>query len=465
MRNPSITQYNRKLRQYGFTMQHAPYILLVNPWIHDFAAYDVWAKPLGLLVLAGILRDAGCRVSYIDCTDRFHPKTSVKDAFARNGRGPYLKEPLPKPAGLEDVQRIFCRYGIKPEWLDADLAALPKPDLVMVTSLMTYWYGGVSETIDHIRKAFPDVPVILGGIYASLCPEHAKSQSGADYVFTGAGEAQVLELVKRFTGVELEATFNADDLDSYPYPAFDLQHKIGYVPLLTSRGCPFRCSYCASHILEKRRLTRSPQNVTAEILYWHEKFGVCDFALYDDAFLVDFERHAGPLLKAIIALDRPLRFHTPNALHIREINAASADLMFRAGFDTLRLGLETVDFDKRGGMDNKVAAQEYSDAVTALLNAGFTRKQVGAYLLAGLPGQTTADVLRSVKIVQQSGITPIPSYYTPIPQTAMWVDACKNSRYNLEQDPVFTNNAVLPCSHADFTWDEVAKIKAAVAAG
>ena len=50
-----------------------PHILCVNPWIHDFAAYDFWAKPYGLLLLAAFLRAQGARVSYIDCLDRFHP--------------------------------------------------------------------------------------------------------------------------------------------------------------------------------------------------------------------------------------------------------------------------------------------------------------------------------------------------------------------------------------------------------
>ncbi|MGD2036453.1 MAG: B12-binding domain-containing radical SAM protein, partial [Desulfobacterales bacterium] len=53
-----------------------PHILLVNPWIHDFAAYDFWAKPLGLLYLAALLRSHGLSVSYIDCLDRFHPRAT-----------------------------------------------------------------------------------------------------------------------------------------------------------------------------------------------------------------------------------------------------------------------------------------------------------------------------------------------------------------------------------------------------
>ncbi len=56
----------------ALTSAGSPRILLVNPWIHDFAAYDFWATPLGLLTLGAMLRDHGARVSYVDCLDRFH---------------------------------------------------------------------------------------------------------------------------------------------------------------------------------------------------------------------------------------------------------------------------------------------------------------------------------------------------------------------------------------------------------
>ena len=82
-----------------------PHILLINPWIHDFAAYDFWAKPMGLLTIAGILRAHGITVSYLDCLNRFHPRSAKSDPWARYGRGPYLKTRILKPAGLHDVPR------------------------------------------------------------------------------------------------------------------------------------------------------------------------------------------------------------------------------------------------------------------------------------------------------------------------------------------------------------------------
>ena len=57
-------------------MSKAPFVLLINPWITDFAAHDLWAKPMGLLVLASLLRDGGCGVRLIDCLDRRDPFTN-----------------------------------------------------------------------------------------------------------------------------------------------------------------------------------------------------------------------------------------------------------------------------------------------------------------------------------------------------------------------------------------------------
>jgi hypothetical protein len=192
-----------------------PHILLVNPWIHDFAAYDFWAHPLGLLTLGGILRDHGARVSYLDCLDRFHPRSASRSwPSARCGRGPYLKSVIAKPPGLEDIPRNYCRYGIPPDWFQGDLRALDPPDLVLVTSMMTYWYPGVRETIGRIKTVFPRVPVVLGGIYATLCPDHARHTCGADRVTIGPGEGAILPLVAEITGWSPTPRIDPNDLDS-----------------------------------------------------------------------------------------------------------------------------------------------------------------------------------------------------------------------------------------------------------
>ncbi len=445
-------------------MTDAPHILLVNPWIHDFAAYDFWATPLGLLMLAGILRAHGCRVSYVDCLDRFHPRCMRPAREAPFGCGPFLKTRIPKPTALRDVPRHFSRYGIDPEWFREELRALPRPDLVLVTSGMTYWYSGVQEAIGIIRQTHPDAVIVLGGIYATLCTEHARRMSGADEVFPGQAEGAVLGLVANHTGYRAAPRFAPDDLDTYPAAALDLQRRIPFAPLLTARGCPFDCAYCASRLLDARRLRRSPGSIVDELGFWLRRHGVVDAALYDDAFLADLPGHALPVLEAIVRAELPLRFHTPNALHVRGITPETAGLMLRAGFQTLRLGLETTDADRHRELDRKVTAAEFASAVRTLTRAGFSRGQIGAYLLAGLPGQHPEELMRSIDAVKQAGIRPVLAYYSPIPGTALWPQAVAASRYDLAAEPLCANNTVFPCRREPFSWQWSEELKQRIAA-
>lgn len=445
-------------------MSDPPHILCINPWIHDFAAYDFWAKPIGLLSLAAVLRQHGYHVTYIDCLDRFHPRDTPTDPAARHGRGPYRKQPIKPPAALKNVQRTYSRYGIAPDWFHQDLATIPKPHLILVTSLMTYWYPGVIETIEILKQHFPQVPVVLGGIYARLCTDHARRHSGADEVMTDRGES-LLPMVARLTGKATRSEWDFHKLDHWPYPAFDLQNHVNYIPLLTSRGCPMACAYCASSYLEPMMRRRSWAAVIEEIGYWHQQHSVMDFAFYDDALLVDASRHMVPLLEGLSAKKWSIFLHTPNAIHIRAVTANIAALMKRAGFHTLRLGLETIAFDGRDGLDTKVTQDEFHQAVEHLLSAGFDPRRIGAYLLVGLPGQRMAAVEAAIQAVHAAGISPVLAYYTPIPHTRMWTAAQKASRYDLEADPIFHNNAILPCRRDSFSWAQLSRLKQLAASG
>ena len=437
----------------------SPHILLINPWIHDFAAYDFWAKPIGLLTIASILRMHGYQVSYIDCLDRFHPEMSHPSKVGRFGKGHYTKRQIQKPEKLYDVPRSYTRYGIPERLVRKAIKESPRPELVLVTSLMTYWYPGVIALIEIVRHILPEVPVVLGGIYATLCHDHAVNHAGADYVLSGESEAAVIELIDCLTGFAGEQRFIPDDLDTHPYPAFDLQSFIPYVPILTGRGCPFDCAYCASRFLNPRLRRRSPRHVVEEIAYWHEKYSVLDFAFYDDALLIDADRHIIPILEGVLARGFDVRFHTPNALHIRPLSRDVARLLFRAGFKTVRLGLETASFDDRKAMDSKVGQGEFQQAADHLRGAGFTGEAIGAYLLHGLPGQDLAELEASVKLVKSCGVRPILAQYSPIPHTALWPEAVKASRYDLDSDPIFHNNSIFPCQKEPFSWERVGYFK------
>ena len=429
-------------------MADVPFILCVNPWVYDFAAHDFFARPLGLLYLAGQLRAAGWRVALLDCASR--PLTG------QNPTGRWPKEILPTPPALQGIPRHYGRYGLSPPQVHQALAALPQPpDAVLVTSLMTYWYPGVQVAIAAVREHFPAVPVLLGGIYATLLPDHARAHSGADMVITSPGEEAILALLTELTGWR-GPNRRRPEAD-WPYPAWDLLPDHRFLPLMTSRGCPFDCDYCASRLLEPAFRRRRPDQVLAEILFWHKRFGVRDVAFYDDALLVDAEQHLVPILEGVLRLGLPLRFHTPNALHLGLMTPHLARWLQRANFATLRLGLETT---ATGGerWDRKIQAGDLERGVAALREAGFSAADIGVYLLIGLPHQEDADVAAAIRAVRQVGATPVLAQYSPIPGTALWPAAVQVSRYDLEADPIFQNNSIFPC-WPEFSWERYTRLK------
>lgn len=415
-----------------------PDILLVNPWIYDFAAYDLWARPLGLLTIGARLRQAGYRVAFLDALDPFHPELPRPPRRPTYGTGHYFREPVPKPTFFLDVPRRFARYGLPPALFKQELQRLGRPRLILVTSLMTYWYPGVVEAIRLAKETYPEVPVLLGGIYATLCLEHAQKVCAADLILPGVEEEEVLAVVKDLAPPSGEPA-------PHPFPVFDLQRHLPYVVIATSYGCPFACRYCASKILRPRFSWRPPTEVVAEIAFWHQRYGVVDFAFYDDALLVDFEHHLAVILEGILALELTVRFHTPNALHLRLIDAEVARLLKRAGFETLRFGLETADPRRRARLDQKVKAEDLPQALAHLREAGFEPSQLGVYLLWGLPDQDLEEVRSSALYVARHGALPYLAEYSPIPGTPLFEEALRTARYPLQKDPLFHNNSSFPC--------------------
>ena len=433
-----------------------PTLILINPWIYDFAAYDLWSKPLGLLYIAGYLRERGYRIHIIDCLDVHHPEMdsllSMTPPVRRlYGTGKFWKKKIPKPFPLKHVQRSYSRYGITRQLFINELKKIKNPSAILVTSLMTYWYPGVREVINLAKNVHPGIPVILGGIYAKLCEEHARHFSGADYVAPEIGLHNMELVLEIMDHLDLPVPGENSEMSEllYPvYPAFDMLNKIDYVCIMTSSGCPYKCRYCASHFLNPTFARRDPEQVLEEIRYWHKVHGIMDFAFLDDALLVDGESHIESILEGILRSGINVRFHTPNGLHLREITPEIARLMYLSGFRTVRLGLETSDINRNKGMDNKVSEGEFEIAVYNLKKAGYEKRDIGAYILMGLPEQTISSVEDTIRFVDQVGASPYLAEYSPLPHTLLWEKAIEYSGYDLLNEPLYHNNSLLAC------WDE-----------
>lgn len=424
-------------------------ILAVNPWIHDFAAYDFWARPMGLLSLCAMLRRAGFPVDYFDCL----ASPSKNSSSPRFGRGPYRKSAIPKPAVFSDVPRTYSRYGVDPEEFLAYLKSLESPpSLILVTCLMTYWYPGAFEVIKMVKEAFPSVPVVLGGIYATLFPEHAGQFSGADFVAQGACENEIFSIAERFTGARPETLPDYSDISSWPLIGLS---DTRFAPVLGSLGCPYRCAYCASNFLQPQFRPKNADAIIEEIMH-RVKSGVTDFAFYDDALLVDADKRIGPVFDEIIGRGMNIRIHLPNAVHARFITSELAEKMFRAGVRTLRLGLETTS--SREGLDGKVTLSEFRRSAENLRRAGFDKNTLGAYLLCGLPDHEDREVEEGIRVVKEAGVTPILAHFSPMPRTALWERARASSRYDIENEPLSTNNSVFPC-RPSFNWEALSRLK------
>jgi radical SAM superfamily enzyme YgiQ (UPF0313 family) len=444
--------------------KRSPNILLINPWIYDFAAHDLWSKPLGLLLLAGLLRTHGYELTLLDCLDVHEPRlkevTGLKPATRRGfGTGKFYRTQIDKPTALAQIDRAYWRFGITPQIFQERLLHGDKPDVVLVTSTMTYWYPGVQESIRLVKKHFPEVAVVLGGIYATICPEHAVRNSGADYVLPGPGETQLLQLLEKLTGHYSPNPPTHIEPNSLPWPAFDLLQPLDYVCTTTSRGCPFRCPYCASPLLHPEFVRREPNQVADELTHWYEIYGVVDVAFYDDALLLNANQHVLPLLAEVRRRNLPLQFHTPNGVHIRGLNAEVCEALFTSGFKTLRLGLETGDDQRQQQLGAKVKPGAFADAMANLTRAGFAPDQIGVYLLCGLPGQDSAEVAQSIRMVRDHGARPYLTEYSPIPGTRFWLEALRSSPFDLASEPLYHNNSLLPYQSESFGLEELQRLK------
>ena len=228
----------------------------------------------------------------------------------------YLTAVLEKSG--HDVTIIDCpALGIDHERLGAKIAAL-EPSVVGITSLTPM----IKSTLlaAHVTKErSPNTIVILGGPHATFMDEQILSEnSEVDVVVRGEGEQTIVELADAISKSNLKnlnkvagTTFRKNgkiirtpnrpfiqNLDELPRPAYDHLPLKKYrlfgkaiLPIMTSRGCPFRCSYCVSSRMSGIRFrARSPKNVVDEIEWLRDTHGADAFTFYDDAFTLDIER-------------------------------------------------------------------------------------------------------------------------------------------------------------------------------
>lgn len=392
-------------------------ILLVNPPIYDFAVYDFWMKPLGLLYLSSLLKKEGHQVNLLDATNRFDTyfKDIRSDSF---GRGKIKFRKFGKPEILREVPGNFKRYGLPVKIIRERIKNF-HPEVVMLTCSMTYWYPGLLEIKEIIKSLGYEPTLILGGIYASLLPVHAK-ELGFKRIYSRK-ENYIEEI-----GLEIPKDFNL-----FPPPDYSHYSKLSYACLTTSVGCPFSCPYCASPYLYGSKQDKEVEQIAEEIFYLYKK-GIKIFVFYDDALLIPEGRFIS-LCEKIKKKEMSISFFTPNGLHSRFISRDIARAMYETGFKEPRLSLETTDETIQKKLYMKTSNYDFVKAVENLTSTGYKKKDIYTYLLAGAPGMDFESVERSILYVAKIGVKVSLAEFSPIPGTKMEEKL---------SDPLLTNNTV-----------------------
>lgn len=398
-----------------------PRILLINPPIYDFSAFDFWLKPYGLVRAAGFLRGQA-EFRLFDYLDRYHPGVPGgryrTDAW---GRGEFYSELVPKPANFSMIRRRFKRFGLPRAEFEAWLSREETFKYALIQTSMTYWYLGVREVIDDLRAFCPQTKIILGGVYATLCPSHARAL-GPDLVAEGANLSPLWDF--------LSLTPCADQP-----PFWDLYRSLKTGALKLTDGCPYRCTYCSVPQIYPTFRARPLERSLAELDFLAKR-GVEQIAFYDDALLFQPERILKPFLRAVLKKNINVNFHTPNALNARFITPDLAQLMIAAGFKNIYLGFESSAYSWQKKTGGKVYSDELARAVEYLTRAGAHPQQLHAYIIAGHPRTDEQQVEPSMRYAHGLGIRVMLSEFSPIPGTPdgevcrRWIDLDEPLNHN-----------------------------------
>ena len=304
------------------------------------------------------------------------------------------------------------------------------PDLVAF-SLVTNQYAAARRIAEAIKEVC-HVPIVCGGVHCTMTPETVLEDDCWDYVCVGEGEGATRDLVERIErGQSFDDVANLafrrdgritrnpvrpfvrlEDLPPKDYDLFDFQQMIdakdGWVGVMASRGCPFRCSYCFNHRMVDiyRRETglsgkalnyvrmHPPQSVADEIRMLLSRYrNITTFIFDDDIFTLDkdYLRKLCGLYRE--ATDLPF---VCNA-HVRFFDEETAAMLKRAGCRMVKFGLESGSPRVREQiMHRRMSDDDISRAFAAAHGAGL---ESSAFVMLGLPGETMDDLDRTVDLL------------------------------------------------------------------
>ncbi|MBI5481182.1 MAG: B12-binding domain-containing radical SAM protein [Deltaproteobacteria bacterium] len=380
-------------------------IVLIKAGVLD-RSHPLVTPPLGIMSLAAVARAAGHRVSLIDAkVENLAPEAVLR-----------------RVAGLA-------------------------PQVVGVSGFSNEWES--FETIGRLLKEnLPRAVLLGGGPHATSYPDEIMARAPFDYLALGeaeetfvelldalaqGGEArQVPGLVYRENGAVRRTAPRAAlaDLDRIPFPAYDLidlgtyskllsASAIGrrrYMSILTSRGCPYHCTYCHS-LFGKRFRARSPDRVVEELTLLRERYGIRDIEVTDDIFNFDRDR-VMELCRRVMAAKLDLRLSFPNGLRADRVDPEMIDALRRAGTVMISYAVETASPRLQKLIRKNLDLDHVSRSIAETVRAGiFTT----AYFMLGFPTETEEEMLLTAEYAARSPLHAASFFIvTPFKGTELW---------------------------------------------
>jgi len=349
-----------------------------------------------------------------------------------------------------------------------------QPDIVGITSntpqVKQGWYAA------RMIKSVMDVPIVQGGPHVSALPEESASRAEIDIVVRGEGDetwvdlCNIIEKAKagnpkfktrdltdpankildRVMGVTYQTPEgkirhtierpSVADLDALPFPAYkyfkmdrytSLQPAIDAIDagksfsMMTSRGCPYRCTFCSQSVMAEKWRARSPENVVKE---WHhlvEEYGAQEIGILDDSANIDRKRiyHMSELLIQEGLADKA-QWIMINGIRANLADEELLGIMKKAGCKRLAFGVESGDEDILESIDKRVTHEQIR---AAFKNAKKVGLETIGFFIIGLPGDTAETMEKTIKFACE--VDPIVANFsmmTPYPGTKVWEQVHRN---------------------------------------
>lgn len=390
-----------------------------------------------------------------------YPKLkTIKIAMIRLGRPTISTSTVVPPLGIMSLAAyIRERHPSLFLLIDQRVDSAPAEDLVrriadfepdiVGLSLLTTASHEVPEFSKSLHRALPKALLVMGGPHVTAFAQRALDDSSVDLGAMGEGERTFDMIVEACRGDKTyghipglirregaETIINEGempfikDVDALPFPAFDLldlqpywvrrSHAQlpprRYIPIHSSRGCPFQCIYC-HHVFGKSIRSQSPERIVAEVRHFSKVIGTSEVEFLDDTFNFD-RKHVAAFADEVNRQNLKLRITFPNGLRGDILTEETADALVHAGTYYSSLALESGSERIQALIGKRLNIPRFLAGVDMLARRGvFTN----GFSMLGFPTETLEEMERTVDVMCESRLH-TGAFFTvvPFPKTELY---------------------------------------------